>query len=159
MVARADLGVPDSSPWPTVSWRIWHDTDNGAGIARDGNALHYHKPLETVYAKMQCVAAKKTLFDWPYIIGAPSDWPGENGPDATARGMLEALMEAFPIRPVGDIGDRLPVKHGEVSEAVELDRPIGEYLAECAALEVVSVGWSCDGKVLVKPVARPVRAG
>lgn len=90
------------------------------------------------------------------LIGAPPDWPGEIGLDATARGMLEALMEAFPIRPVGEIGDRLPVKHGEVSESVELDRPIGESAEECAAVEIVSVGWSCDGKVLLKPVARPV---
>ena len=56
---------------------------------------------------------------------------------------------------MGEIGDRLPVKHGEVPEAVELDRPIGENAEDCAAVEIVSVGWSCDGKVLLKPVARP----
>jgi hypothetical protein len=90
------------------------------------------------------------------LIAAPPDYPGEDGPDATARGMLEALMETFPLMPVGAIGDRVPVKHGDVSEAVELDRPIGEYARECAAVELVSVGWSCDGKVLLKPIARPV---
>jgi len=39
---------------------------------------------------------------------------------------------------------------------VELDRPIGDYTQECTALEVAAVGWSFGGKVLLKPIARPV---
>ena len=88
------------------------------------------------------------------LIAAPPDWTGENAPDAPARGLVEALMETFGIKPVHNIGDRIPVGHGNIPDVVELDRPIGDE--ECTALEVSAVGWSYDGKVLLKPVARPV---
>jgi dienelactone hydrolase len=39
---------------------------------------------------------------------------------------------------------------------VELDRPIGDYAEECTALEIAAVGWSFGGKVLLKPIARPM---
>jgi hypothetical protein len=90
------------------------------------------------------------------LIRVPPDWDGEDGPSADAKGMLQALMGAFPIEPVGRVGDRLAVRDGQISEAVELDRPVGECADECAAVEVVSVGWNYDGEVLLKPIARPV---
>lgn len=90
------------------------------------------------------------------LIGAPLDWSGGNAPDPTARGLLEALMETFAIKPVHHIGDHIPVRQDDIPDTVELDRAIGDYAEECAALEVTAVGWSCDGKVLLKPIARPV---
>jgi|WetSurMetagenome_2_1015567.scaffolds.fasta_scaffold499173_2 hypothetical protein len=93
------------------------------------------------------------------LVAAPPDRAGENGPDATAQGMLEALMATSPIRPVHNIGDRMPVGRDHIPDTVDLDRPIGDYLGECRALEVTSVGWSYDGKVLLKPIARPVIEG
>jgi len=41
-------------------------------------------------------------------------------------------------------------------DTVELDRPIGDYAEECTALAVAAVGWSHGGKVLLKPIVRPV---
>jgi hypothetical protein len=70
--------------------------------------------------------------------------------------MLAALMEVFPIKPISEIGDRVVVKRGEIPDNVELDRPMGDCSEECNTLEIVSIGWSCDEKVLLKPVARPV---
>ena len=93
------------------------------------------------------------------LIRVPPDWDGEDGPSADVKGMLEALMEAFPIKPVGRVGDRLAVRAGQISEAVELDRAVGECADECVAVEVVSVGWSYGGKVLLKPIARPLHRG
>jgi hypothetical protein len=93
------------------------------------------------------------------LIGAPPDWTGENAPDATARALLEVLMETFAIKPMYNIGNCIPVRHDNIPDTVELDRPIGDYAEECTALEVTAVGWSYDGKVLLKPIARPVLQG
>ena len=90
------------------------------------------------------------------LIAAPPDWVGENAPDAIVKGLLEALMETFAIKPVHNIGDRILFRHDNIPDTVELDRSIGDYAEECTALEVVEVGWSCGGKVLLKPIARPV---
>ena len=90
------------------------------------------------------------------LIAAPPDWVGKHKPDAIARGLLEALMETFPIKPVHNIGDRIPFRHDHIPDTVELDRPIGDYAGECTALEVAAVGWNYGGKVLLKPIARPV---
>ena len=88
------------------------------------------------------------------LIAAPPDWTGENAPDPAARGLLEALMETFAIKPVHRIGECIAVRHDNIPDTVELDRPIGDE--ECTALEVTAVGWSCAGKILLKPIARPV---
>jgi hypothetical protein len=90
------------------------------------------------------------------LIAAPPDWVGENAPDAIVKGLLEALMETFAIKPIHNIGDRIPLRHDNFPDIVELDRPIGDYAKECTALEVAAVGWSYGGKVLLKPIARPV---
>jgi hypothetical protein len=90
------------------------------------------------------------------LIAAPPDWVGENAPDVTGRDLLEALMETFAIKPVHNIGDRIPFRHDNMPDTVELDRPIGDYAEECTALVIAAVGWSYSGKVLLKPIARPV---
>jgi hypothetical protein len=90
------------------------------------------------------------------LIVAPPDWVGENAPDATGRGLLEALMETFAIKPVHNIGDRISVRHDSIPDTVELDRPIGDYAEERTALAVAAVGWSFGGNVLLYPIVRPV---
>ena len=100
----------------------------------------------------------KLLFPEGNLITAPPDWVGENAPDAIVKGLLEALMETFAIKPVHNIGDRILFRHDNIPDTVELDPPIGNYAEECTAFEVVAVGWSYGGKVLLKPIARPVSA-
>jgi hypothetical protein len=90
------------------------------------------------------------------LIAALPDSTGANGPDATTRGLLEALMETFRIRPVHHLGDRVPISDGQIPQTIELDRPIGDVSDEVHALEVTAVGWSYDGKLLLPPIARPV---
>jgi hypothetical protein len=90
------------------------------------------------------------------LIAAPPDWVGKHKPEAIARGLLEALMETFNIKPVHNIGDRIPCRHDHIPDTVELDRPIGDDTAECSTLEVTAIGWSYGGEVLLKPIARPV---
>ena len=90
------------------------------------------------------------------LIAAPPDWVGENAPEAIVKGLLETLMGTFAIKPVHNIGDRIPFRHDNIPDTVELDRPIGDYAEECTALVVAAVGWSYGGRVLLKPIARPV---
>jgi hypothetical protein len=90
------------------------------------------------------------------LVRVPPDWQGENGPDGSVRGMLEALMEAFPIKPVRRIGDKLVIENAEVPHGVDLDRPIGDCGDSWVGVEIISVGWTYNGKVLLKPIGRPL---
>jgi len=78
---------------------------------------------------------------------------GDPGP---AQAVLEALTETFSIEPVNEMGERIPVRHGEIPDNLELDRSIGEEPGECIAAEVVSVGWKIKEQIIVKPVVRPL---
>jgi hypothetical protein len=77
----------------------------------------------------------------------------ENG---TARAIVAALVQAFEITPIHQIGQQIPVGHGEVPASMELDRAIGEDAGNCVAVEIMSPGWKFEEQTLLKPVVRPV---
>jgi hypothetical protein len=80
----------------------------------------------------------------------------ESGDSSPLKAVLEALTEAFSIEPVNELGERIPVRNGEIPDSLELDRSIGEETGECIAAEVVSVGWKIKEQIIVKPVVRPL---
>lgn len=82
---------------------------------------------------------------------APAD-----GESSQAKSIVEALIEAFSIEPFCQIGERIPVKRGEIPESLELDRSIGEETGKCIAVEVVSPGWKLKQETLLKPMVRPL---
>ena len=77
----------------------------------------------------------------------------ENG---TARAIVAALVRAFEITPIHQIGQQIPVGHGEVPASMELDRAVGEDAGTCVAVEIMSPGWKLKEQTLLKPVVRPV---
>jgi len=83
--------------------------------------------------------------------------PGEGG-NSTAQAITGALVEAFSIVPIRNVGERIAVRDGQIPDTLELDRPIGDELETCVAAEVVSVGWSYINQTLLKPVIRPLFA-
>lgn len=72
------------------------------------------------------------------------------------KAIVEALIEAFEIEPFYQIGERIPVKRGEIPDNLELDRSIGKEAGKCVAVEVTSPGWKLNEKTLLKPMVRPV---
>jgi hypothetical protein len=80
----------------------------------------------------------------------------ESGDSSPVKAVLEALTEAFSIEPVNELGERIPVRDGEIPDSLELDRSIGEETGECIAAEVVSVGWKIKEQIILKPVVRPL---
>jgi hypothetical protein len=84
---------------------------------------------------------------------APAD-----GGNTTAQAIIGALVEAFSIVPIRNIGERITVRDGQIPDTLELDRSIGDELETCVAAEVVSVGWSYSNQNLLKPVIRPLFA-
>jgi hypothetical protein len=80
----------------------------------------------------------------------------EDGGASQARAMVAALVEAFAIEPIHEIGERIMVRRGEIPDSLELDRSIGEETGKCVAVEVVSAGWKHNDQTLLKPVVRPV---
>jgi hypothetical protein len=81
--------------------------------------------------------------------------PGGVG-NSTAQAIVGVLVEAFSIAPIHNLGERIPVRDGEIPDSLELDRSIGDETEKCVAAEVVSVGWNYKNKMLLKPVVRPV---
>lgn len=83
----------------------------------------------------------------------------ESDDASPARAVLEALIEAFSIEPANEMGERIPVRRGEIPDSLELDRSIGEETGKCIAAEVVSVGWKIKDQIIVKPMVRPLFKG
>jgi len=83
--------------------------------------------------------------------------PGDDG-NTTAQAIIGALVEAFSIVPIRNIGERIAVLGGHIPETLELDRPIGDEVETCLEAEVVSVGWGYSNQPLLKPVVRPLFA-
>ena len=81
--------------------------------------------------------------------------PGDSG-NSTAQAVVAALVEAFSITPIHEIGEQIPVRHGEIPDSLELDRSIGEDAGKCVAAEIISAGWKFKKQTLLKPVVRPV---
>ncbi len=81
--------------------------------------------------------------------------PGESG-TGRAQAIVEALSEAFSIVPVHEIGERIPVRNGEIPDSLELDRSIGEEAGKCVTAEVLSVGWRFKKQTIIKPIVRPL---
>jgi hypothetical protein len=78
--------------------------------------------------------------------------------NSTARAIIGALVEAFSIVPIRNIGERIAVRGGEIPDTLDLDRSIGDEVETSVEAEVVSVGWSYKHSALLKPVVRPLFA-
>jgi hypothetical protein len=81
--------------------------------------------------------------------------PGDEA-NSTAQAIIGALVEAFSIVPIRNIGERIPVRDGHIPDTLDLDRSIGHEADTCVEAEVVSVGWSYSNQTLLKPVVRPL---
>jgi hypothetical protein len=78
--------------------------------------------------------------------------------NSTAQAIIGALVEAFSIVPIRNIGERIAVRGGEIPDTLDLDRSIGDEVETSVEAEVVSVGWSYKHSALLKPVVRPLFA-
>jgi|GEM_PF-3035616 hypothetical protein len=77
---------------------------------------------------------------------------------STAQAITAALVEAFSIVPLRDIGERIALRDGHLPDTLELDRPLAHEHEACVAVEVVSVGWSYGSHPLLPPIVRPLFA-
>jgi hypothetical protein len=80
----------------------------------------------------------------------------EGGEPGQVQSVVAALVEAFDIEPIYEVGERIALRRGEIPDTFELDRSIGEETGKCVAAEVVSAGWKLRDQPLLKPVVRPV---
>jgi hypothetical protein len=123
-------------------------------------ATELENALDALHEHERCRAVKDLLLalrhspDGDLLRFDPS--AVESGDSNPVKAVLEALTEAFSIEPVNELGERIPVRNGEIPDSLELDRSIGEETGECIAAEVVSVGWKIKEQIILKPVVRPL---
>ena len=139
-----------------VAIRKLLDTTNHlqARAAEVENALDELRELEQGRAVAKLLSALRHSPDGDLLrfnAAAPAE-----GESSQTKAIAAALVEAFGIAPIHEIGERLPVKRGEIPDSLELDRAIGEEDGRCIAAEVVSTGWKRKEQVLLKPMVRPV---
>jgi hypothetical protein len=132
------------------------DTTNHiqARAAELENALDALQEQERSKAVKELLLALRNSADGDLLRLDPAA-PGDGG-NSTPQAIVAALVEAFSIAPIHNIGEQIPVKDGEIPDRLELDRSIGDEADNCVSAEVVSVGWGYKNQVLLKPVVRPV---
>lgn len=132
------------------------DTTNHiqARAAELENALDALREHERSKAVKELLLALRNSSDGDLLRFDPAA-PGAGG-NNVAQSVVLALVEAFGIAPTHKLGERIPVRDGQIPDSLEPDRPIGGEAERCVAAEVVSVGWNYKGQVLLKPVVRPV---
>jgi hypothetical protein len=123
-------------------------------------ATELENALDALHEHERCRAVKDLLLA---LRNSPDgDWlrfnptAVESGDANPVKAVLEALIEAFSIEPLNELGERILVRNGEIPDSVELDRSIAEETGECIAAEVVSVGWKIKEQILLRPVVRPL---
>jgi hypothetical protein len=134
------------------------DTTNHirARAAELENALEALREQERAKALKELLLALRNSPDGDLLRFKPAA-PGD-GENNTARAIIGALVEAFSIAPIRDLGERIAVRDGQIPDTLELDRSIGDDAETCVEAEVTSVGWSYSNQTLLKPVVRPVFA-
>lgn len=132
------------------------DTTNHiqARAAELENALDVLREQERSKAVKELLLALRNSSDGDLLRFGPTV-PCNSG-NSTAQAIVTALVEAFSIAPIHEIGEQIPVRHGEIPDGLELDRSIGEDSGKCVAAEVISAGWRFKEQTLLKPVVRPV---
>ncbi|HTV63172.1 MAG TPA: hypothetical protein VMH30_11445 [Verrucomicrobiae bacterium] len=132
------------------------DTTNHiqARAAELENALDVLREQERSKAVQELLLALRNSQDGDLLRFDPAA-PGDGG-SSQATAIVAALVEAFSITPIHRIGERVPVRRGEVPDSLELDRSIGEESGKCVAAEVISPGWKFKEQTLLKPMVRPV---
>jgi hypothetical protein len=132
------------------------DTTNHiqARAAELENALDVLREQEQIKAVKAVLVALRNSPDGDLLRFGPVV-PGGSG-TSTAQAVVAALVEAFAIAPIHEIGEQIPVRHGEIPDSLELDRSIGEDAGKCVAAEIISAGWRFKKQTLLKPVVRPV---
>jgi hypothetical protein len=132
------------------------DTTNHiqARAAELENALDILREQERSKAVQELLLALRNSQDGDLLRFDPAA-PGE-GDSSQAKATVAALVEAFSIEPIHRIGERIPVRRGEIPDSLELDRSIGEESGKCIAAEVISPGWKFKEQTLLKPMVRPV---
>jgi hypothetical protein len=151
--------TPRRSPSPRAVHRAIHrllDTTNHiqARAAELENALEALREQERSTAVKQLLLALRNSPDGDLLRSTPAA-PGD-GANSTAQAIIGALVEAFSIVPIRNIGERIPVRDGHIPDTLDLDRSIGHEVDTCVEAEVVSVGWSYSNQTLLKPVVRPL---
>jgi hypothetical protein len=131
------------------------DTTNHiqARAAELENALDLLREQERSKVFQQILLALRNSQDGDLLRFNPTAQADES---SLVKAIVEALIEAFEIEPFHQIGERIPVKRGEIPDNLELDRSIGEEAGKCVAVEVTSPGWKMNEKTLLKPMVRPV---
>jgi hypothetical protein len=132
------------------------DTTNHiqARAAELENALEALREQERSKAVKELLLALRNSPDGDLLRFTPAA-PG-NGGNSTAQAIIAALVEAFSIVPIRNIGEHIAVRDGHIPDTLELDRSIGDDPQNCIAAEVISVGWSYKNHTLLKPVVRPL---
>jgi hypothetical protein len=153
--------TPRRSPSPRAVHRAIHrllDTTNHiqARAAELENALEALREQEHSSAVKQLLLALRKSPDGDLLRSNPAA-PGDAA-NSTAQAIIGALVEAFSIVPIRNIGERIPVRDGHIPDTLDLDRSIGDEVDTCVEAEVVSVGWSYSNQTLLKPVVRPLFA-
>ena len=124
----------------------------------EARGVAFESSIHQLREKEQTEAVKKTLK--ALARSSAGDLtriaPGTPGDprDEFAQSVMESLIEAFDIKPVRKMGDVIAVNGVEPPASVDLDRPLDGTI--CSAFEVVSVGWSRNGRILIKPCVRPI---
>ena len=118
------------------------------------NALEALREEERARAIAELLQALRNSPDGDLLRSDPIA-PGESG-TPLSHPIVGALVEAFSIRPIRTVGERMAIHNGKIPDTSELDRPIGDEQEKCIAADVVSVGWSYKHHLLLKPVVRPV---
>jgi hypothetical protein len=118
------------------------------------NALDVLREQERSKAVKELLLALRNSPDGDLLRFDPA--APDNGGNSTAQAIVAALVEAYSITPIHEIGEQIPVRHGEIPDGLELDRSIGEDAGKCIAAEVISAGWRFKEQTLLKPVVRPV---
>ena len=129
---------------------VQHVEAKGAAFESSIHQLREKEQTEAVKKTLKALA-RSSAGDLTRI--APGT-PGTGPRDEFAQAMMESLIEAFDIKPVRKMGDVIAVNGVEPPASVELDRPLDGTI--CSAFEVVSVGWSRNGRILIKPCVRPI---
>lgn len=117
------------------------------------NAIHLLREKEQTEAIRRILQALARSSAGDLTSAAP-DASGNDPKEDFAKAVMESLIEAFQIQPIRKIGDIVSGSEGEPPSNVEPDRPLDGI--SCSAFEVVSVGWSRNGKILLKPRVRPL---
>lgn len=150
---------PPSSPPPQevyLAIRKLLDTTNHiqARAAELENALGVLREQERAKAVRDLLLALRHSQDGDLLRFDPAT--SADGEASQAKAIAGAMVEAFAIEPVHRIGERIPIRQGEIPDSLELDRSIGQEEGKCVAAEVISVGWKLKQQTLLKPMVRPV---